>query len=52
LPTGSTDYVDASGITDWSLVQAARVTLTIERNQGGTPISRTFTHTVSMRGRQ
>jgi hypothetical protein len=52
LPAGSASYVNSTGVADWSRVQAARITLTIQRNQAGTPISRSYTHTVAMRGRQ
>jgi type IV pilus assembly protein PilW len=52
LLPGGVNYVNATAVADWSRVQAARITLTINRNQGGNLIARSYTHTVAMRGRQ
>ena len=56
LPTGNTDFVAASSVTNWLTVQSVRVTLTMESvdKRAGTdikPISRSFTSTTTIRNR-
>lgn len=49
------DYVDATAVTDWEDVSAARVTLTLQSLQNvgtdGTPLQRQMTYVVTLRNR-
>lgn len=55
LVNTGTDYVSASAITDWSVVTAARITLTVTapgtRGTDNAVLNRTLVHTVNLRNR-
>ena len=55
LVSGSTGYVAADAVADWSQVTAVRVELTMEGPEAvdvdGTPIVRTVSHIVTLRNR-
>ena len=55
LVNTGTSYVAASAISDWSIVTAVRISLTVTapgtRGTDGNPLTRTLVHTVNLRNR-
>lgn len=55
LVNGASDYVDAAAVSDWSLVSAVRVTLTVASSDkvgtDGKALARTSTNVVELRNR-